>query len=80
MQGKQQANKAHFDVGKEVRDTIERLGARCPRTCQRLKRAYSNCAERKRNALHKGRNFRLLRESRTEAARTAASRPGATGA
>ena len=30
VQGKQQANKAHFDVGKEVRDTIERLGGTMP--------------------------------------------------
>jgi DNA-damage-inducible protein D len=30
VQGKQQANKAHFDVGREVRDTIERLGGTMP--------------------------------------------------
>lgn len=30
IQGKAQANKAHYDVGKEVRDTIERLGGARP--------------------------------------------------
>ena len=30
IQGKDNANKAHYDVGKEVRDTIERLGGTMP--------------------------------------------------
>jgi DNA-damage-inducible protein D len=30
VKGKQQANKAHYDVGREVRDTIQRLGGTMP--------------------------------------------------
>lgn len=30
IQGKSEANRTHFNVGKEVRDTIERLGGTMP--------------------------------------------------
>lgn len=30
IQGKEKANQAHYDVGKEVRDTIKRLGGTMP--------------------------------------------------
>ena len=30
IQGKNEANKTHYHVGKEVRDTIERLGGTMP--------------------------------------------------
>lgn len=30
VQGKSEANRTHFNVGKEVRDTIERLGGTMP--------------------------------------------------
>ena len=31
VQGKSEANRTHFNVGKEVRDTIERLGGTMPK-------------------------------------------------
>ena len=57
VQGKQQANKAHFEVGREVRDHPNGWAARCPKTCRRLKRACSNYAEKEEKRLARAATF-----------------------
>ena len=46
IQGKQEANKTHFEVGKKVRDTIKDLGGTMPEDLPTPEKKYSAIRER----------------------------------
>lgn len=48
IQGKQEANKTHFEVGKKVRDTIKDLGGTMPEDLPTPEKVFSNQRESKR--------------------------------
>lgn len=48
IQGKQEANKTHFEVGKKVRDTIKDLGGTMPEDLPTPEKVFSNQREQKK--------------------------------
>lgn len=48
IQGKQEANKTHFEVGKKVRDTIKDLGGTMPEDLPTPEKVFNNQRESKR--------------------------------
>jgi DNA-damage-inducible protein D len=62
IQGKGQANKAHFDVGKEVRDTIERLGGTMPENLPTPQESVQQLRRKEEKRLQQGPQLPLLEE------------------
>ena len=52
IQGKQEANKTHFEVGKKVRDTIKDLGGTMPEDLPTPEKVFSNQRESKIGRAH----------------------------
>lgn len=54
IQGKGQANKAHYDVGKEVRDTIQRLGGTMPEELATPQESIQQLRRKEQKRLERG--------------------------
>lgn len=60
--GKQQANKAHYDVGKEVRDTIQRLGGTMPEDLPTPQESVQQLRRKEEKRLQQGSQPSLIEE------------------
>lgn len=62
-QGKGQANKAHYDVGREVRDTIQRLGGTMPEDLPTPQESIQQLRRKEEKRLQQGPQLSLIEES-----------------
>ena len=62
VKGKQQANKAHYDVGREVRDTIQRLGGTMPEELPTPQESIQQLRRQEERRLQQGPQLQLIEE------------------
>lgn len=61
-QGREEANRTHYEVGREVRDTIKRLGGTLPEELPTPKESIQQLQSRERKQLERGPQLPLLAE------------------